>query len=54
MLFRVLCYTNRTQAAPSRLLSQVPGLEPPGWIRSTWPSDTNNLRLQADFLDGDF
>jgi len=41
---RVLCYRNRTQAAPGRLLSQVPGLDPPIGFRSTRPSDTSDTR----------
>ena len=42
---RVLCYRNRTQAADGRLLSLVPGLEPPIGICSTRPSDTIKTRL---------
>src|SRR5580658_3612368 len=51
MLFEVLCYRNRTQTALGRLLSQVPGLEPPIGFCSTRPSDTIKTRLlHANFL----
>ena len=47
---RVLCYRNRTQAAAGRLLSLVPGLEPPIGICSTRPSDTIKTRVLQPYL----
>ena len=50
---RVLCYRNRTQAADGRLLSLVPGLEPPIGICSTRPSDTIKSRLLSNLVAKD-